>query len=224
MTDFKSPIGVGRFGTTIASVVIEDIITTVLDITVQAWPRLLASGRVSRDDHEDTITDRLRWEMDVEKRRRKPQPQLRFERETQSDSPDTDRPPGLIDVYVVYSFEQTEYLAIECKKVDDHRETPAKRYIEDGVCRFAIGKYSFGHAYGAMIGYVTEGTSAGAAAFVGRRLAGYDRQRSGFQPDWGWQSETRFGAVQDLYSSRHVQAGSRQSIVLLHLFLGFSAP
>ncbi len=224
MTDFKSPIGVGRFGTTIANVVIEDIITTVLDITVQAWPHLLASGQVSADDHEDAITDRLRWEMDAEKRRRKPQPQLRFERETQSDSPDTDRPTGLIDVYVIYSFDQSEYFAMECKKVDDHRETPARRYIEEGVCRFAIGKYSFGHAYGSMIGYVTEGTPARAAAFVGRRLAGYDRQRSGLQRDGGWQSETRFGPVQDLYSSRHVQAGSKQPIVLLHLFLGFSAP
>lgn len=221
MTDFKSPIGVGRFGSTIASVVIEDIITTVLDITVQAWPHLLASGQVSVDDHEDAITDRLRWEMDAEKRRRKPEPQLRFERETQTDSPDEDRPTGLIDVYVVYSFDQSEYFAMECKKVDDHRETPAKKYVEKGVCRFSSGKYSHGHAYGAMVGYVAEGNRGAAAEFLGRTLVSYDRKLTGLDEDWGWRPETRFGPIPDLYSSRHSQTGAREPILLLHLFLDF---
>lgn len=222
MTDFKSPIAVGRFGTTTASVLVQDVVATVLDIAVQAWPHLLASGRVSADDHEDHITDRLRWEMDAERRRRSPEPQLRFERETQSDSPDEDRSSGLIDVYVIYSFDQSEYFAMECKKVDDHRETPAKKYVEKGVCRFSTGKYSFGHAYGAMVGYVTEGSPAGAAEFLGRTLTSCDRKLTGLERDWGWRPETRFGPVPDLYSSRHVQMGGRDPILLLHLFLGFS--
>ena len=113
---------------------------------------------------------------------------------------------------------------MECKKVDDHREIPAKSYMEKGVRRFVIGKYSYGHAYGAMVGYVTEGTPASAAAFVGSRLASYASQQSGLQQDGGWQPETRFGPVPNLYCSRHVQAGSQQPIALLHLFLGFSAP
>jgi hypothetical protein len=221
VTDFKAPIAVGQFDTTTTSVFMQDVVATVLDITVHAWPHLLASGRVCVEDHEDAITDRLRWELDAEKRRRSPEPQLRFERETQSDSPDEEHPTGLIDVYVIYSFEQSEYFAMECKKIDDHRKTPAKKYVENGVCRFVAGKYSFGHACGAMVGYVTEGSPAVAAEYLGRTLTDFDQERTGMERDWGWRPETRFGPIPDLYSSRHVQTGTAAPILLLHLFLGF---
>jgi hypothetical protein len=205
-----------------ASLIIEDVVATVLDIAVTAWPRLCQNKRVRPTDKEDDITDQLRWEMVAEKNRRDPPPQLRFERETQRDDPDRDYPTGLIDVHVIYSFDETAYFAIECKRINDRHETPARKYIEDGVCRFSSGKYGPGHPYGAMIGYVTEGTPESAARFVGQRIVAYDRKATKLRTAWGWKSEPRFGRIPNLHSTKHGQAGKRNTILLLHLFLPFS--
>ena len=221
MSDFKSATSVGQMSPTTTNLIIEDVVATVLDIAVTAWPRLCQNKRVRPTDKEDDMTDQLRWEMVAEKNRRNPRPQLRFERETQRDDPGKDYPLGLIDVHVSYSFDETQYFAMECKRINDRHDTPAKRYIENGVCRFSSGKYSPGHPYGAMIGYVTEGTSESAAKFVGDKIVGYDRKVTKLRAGCGWQNEPRFGPIPNLYSTKHGQAGTQNTILLLHLFLAF---
>lgn len=206
---------------TTAGLIIEDVVATVLDITVAAWPRLRKSRRVGPSDKEDDITNRLRWEMEAEKARRDPPPQVRFLRETQVDDPEKKYPTGRIDVYVIYTLDGTGYFAMECKKVNDRHETPAKKYIEEGVCRFSSGKYGLGHPYGAMIGYVTDGTAEAAASFLGQRIVAFDKNATKIRTTWGWQTEKRFGDVSNLYSTKHGQAGTRNTIRLLHLFLPF---
>ncbi len=224
MSDFTTPINVGQMRPTTASLIIEDVVATVLDITVAAWPRLCKSLRVQPSDKEPDITDQLRWEMVAEKARRNPPPQVRFDRETQRDDPEKDYPTGLIDVYVIYSFDETDYFAMECKKINDRHDTPVKKYIEKGVYRFSSGKYSAGHPYGAMIDYVTGGTPESAAEFLGGKLMGYDEGTTMVKAEWGWQAEKRFGRVPNLYSTMHGQTGTRNTILLLHLFLAFSSP
>ena len=224
MSDFTTPINVGHISPTTAGLIIEDVVATVLDITVAAWPHLCESQTVDPTDNENDITDRLRWEMVAEKKRRAPPPQVRFEREVQVDDPEKDYPTGLIDVYVSYSFDETKYFAMECKKINDRHETPVKKYIEKGVYRFTSGKYSAGHPYGAMIGYVTGGTPESAAKFLGGKLMGYDQRTARVKAEWGWRAEKRFGHFPNLYSTKHGQAGTRNTILLLHLFLAFSSP
>ncbi len=224
VSDFKTPMSAGQMSPTTAGQIIEDVVATVLDITVAAWARLCESQRARPSDKEDDITDQLRWKMVAEKARRDPPPQLRFERETQRDDPEKDYPTGLIDVHVAYSFDETDYFAMECKKVNDRHETPAKKYIEEGVCRFSSGKYSLGHPYGAMIGYVTGGMPESAAEFLGGKLMDYDEETTRVKAEWGWQAEKRFGHVPNLYSTMHGQAGTPNTILLLHLFLAFSSP
>jgi hypothetical protein len=204
-----------------AGLIIEDVVATVLDITVAAWPRLCQSKRVGPTHKEDDITDRLRWEMVAEKNRRDPPPQLRFDRETQRDDPKKKYPTGLIDVYIAYSFDETQYFAMECKKVTDRHEQPANYYIQHGVCRFSSGKYSPGHPYGAMIAFVTDGTAETAAGFLGGRILAFDKNATRIRTSWGWRTEMRFGDVPSLYSTKHGQEGTRNTILLLHLFLPF---
>ncbi len=221
MSDFKARIGVGALNSSTANQIIEDVVATVLDIAVTAWPRVCGSKRVCPNDHEDDITDQLRWEMVAEKRRREPQPQIRIERETQRDDPEKRHPTGLIDIHIAYSFDETCYFAMECKKVTDRHKTPADHYIQEGVCRFSSGKYSPGHPYGAMVGFVTEGTAEDAAAYLGPRLVAFDRKATKLRTSWGWQTEKRFGPVPHLHSTKHGQAGTRNTMLLLHLFLPF---
>jgi len=223
VSDFTKPIRVGQMHPATAGLIIEDVVATVLDITVAAWPRLCESQRVSPSDKEDDITDQLRWEMVSEKARRDPPPQVRFERETQRDDPEKEYPTGLIDVYVIYSFDETDYFAIECKKVTDRHEQRANYYIREGISRFTSGKYSPGHPYGAMIAFVTEGTAEAAADLLGQKIVDFDKHATKIRTAWGWQTEKRFGRFANLYSTMHGQAGTQNTILLLHLFLAFAA-
>jgi hypothetical protein len=216
------PPSIGTFGTT-GRLILEDIVCTILDITVKAWPAVLASGNVRPESGEDDITDELRWQMDAEKKRRRPVPNLRFERESQSDLPDKSRDMGFIDVYVLYSFEQTEYFAIECKRVAQSNSDLSRYYVTDGVHRFVIGKYSLGHRFGAMVGYVCAGGCEDVARQIEQRLRGFDRAVTALSEESLWREEKRFGQIPHLFSTRHIQFGIQNEITLLHIFLGIAS-
>ncbi|HVA49577.1 MAG TPA: hypothetical protein VNH11_24635 [Pirellulales bacterium] len=160
--------------------------------------------------------------MVAEKRRRKPPPPVRFERETQRDDPEGAFATGLVDIFVTYSNDETVYLAIECKKVNDRHETPARKYIEEGVCRFSTEKYSPNHPFGAMVGYVTDGTPESTAKFLGDKIIAFDSSATGLVAKWGWRAETRFGAIPNLHSTQHRQHKTKNTILLVHLYLAFS--
>ncbi|RUL86994.1 hypothetical protein [Tautonia sociabilis] len=221
MNELIKPPSVGSFGSA-GELVLEDVITTILDITIKAWPRVVAGGKVSARSSEDDISDELRWQMDAEKRRRNPMPRLRFEREPQSDLPDKSRSIGLIDVYVIYSFEQTEYFAIECKRLADADSDLSRYYVTDGVNRFVIGKYSLGHPYGAMVGYVCAGECGVVASQIEKRLKDFDRAVTAISSSWMWRQEDRFGRIPNLFSTKHTQVGIQHEITLLHLFVSLN--
>ncbi|HEV3341892.1 MAG TPA: hypothetical protein VG125_16110 [Pirellulales bacterium] len=218
MSDFKASPSAGLVTGTTAKAVVEGFLATVLDIVVAAWPHV-CDGTIDGTTPEDDITNKLRWAMDAEKLQRVPPPALRFERETQRDDPNRRFATGLIDIYVVYSWDLAEYIAMECKKVNDCHETPAKKYIEEGVCRFSTGKYSPNHPFGAMVGYVTRGTTDSTAQFLGAKIVAFDRKVTGLVAKWGWRSETRFGAIPNLHSTQHRQLRTTNTILLVHLFL-----
>lgn len=222
MSDFKTPMSVGEMSPATADLIIEDVVATVLDITVAAWPHVCQSNRVGPTKKENDITDCLRWEMVAEKNRRNPPPQLRFERETQRDDPEKRHPTGLIDVYVIYSLDEADYFAMECKKVTDRHTRRADYYVREGVCRFSSGKYSAGHPYGAMIAFVTGGTAKAAAGFLEKKVTDLDKNATRLKPIWGWKTETRFGDLPNLFSTKHGQEGTNNTILLLHLFLPFA--
>lgn len=223
MSEFRSAGRAGRIRREKAPAVSEDVVATVLEIIVAAWPQVCTTG-ISSTTSEDAITDKLRWEMVAEKRRRHPPPAMRFEREAQRDDPDRLFATGFVDIFVTYSDDENVYFAVECKKVNDCHETPAKKYIEEGVCRFSSGKYSPNHPFGAMVGYVTEGTIESTAEFVGERIVAFDKNATGLVAKWGWKSETRFGAVPSLHSTQHRQLKTKNTILLVHLFVPFPAP
>lgn len=222
MSDLKAPPSAGTMRDAAAHAVAAGVLATVLDIVVAAWPRI-CDGTIDGATPEPGISDKLRWAMDAERLSRIPPPQLRFERETQVDDPAGTFATGLIDIYVIYSWNLAEYIALECKKVDDHHETPAKKYIEEGVRRFSTGKYSANHPFGAMVGYVTEGTPESTAKFIGDRIVAFDSAATGLIATCGWRAEQRFGAVAHLHSTRHRQEQTNNTILLVHLFLALHA-
>lgn len=66
MAEFVPPQSVGSFAFDASSIVLEDVIATVLNILVKAWPSVVSGGKVASHSGEDEITDVLRWEMETE--------------------------------------------------------------------------------------------------------------------------------------------------------------
>ncbi|HEY0071829.1 MAG TPA: hypothetical protein VGE04_17860 [Chloroflexia bacterium] len=206
-----------------------DIIATILDVAVKGWLYVLASGEITSKDDEPHIAGHLRRAMVSEKKRRKGLgEQLRFRIEdevgTHSSSEST-KPEGRIDIKIMYNWEEDEYFGIECKRVSGTDNTLAKNYILKGVMRFVEGKYSPGHDWGALIGFVIDGDIPSCLNLVHNELF---KRRVMNRMEGDWQLETQFGGLINLHSSRHYYYSlgtmKKSLITLLHLFLPVSAP
>ncbi|MGO9121292.1 MAG: hypothetical protein ACLQPD_27235 [Desulfomonilaceae bacterium] len=221
MIDFNAPQSKGMLSEGIIQNVFLNIIRLVLEITVKAWPNVILNG-IKPTDKENKITNKLRWKMREERKKNYPVLGIRFLREPQVDRPDGTGEIGLIDIFVVPDFgDEEDYFAMECKKITSRNKAKAKEYIAEGVLRFVSGKYSLGHSYAAMIGYVLSGKAELAAKFIEKTLSDYREHDLDSCPEWPWQPETRFGNQPNLYSTMHAQENTQNKITLLHLFLAF---
>ena len=64
---------------------------------------------------------------------------------------------GRLDLMIQFSAQfgnEEEYLAVECKRVAAGDAHLNRLYVTEGVKRFATGKYSMGHRWAIMLGYV----------------------------------------------------------------------
>ncbi len=197
---------------------IRAIIKTVLEITIISWSYVLAQGEVCSSTQEPEIAGCLYREMYAEKRRRLgPKSVPRFEEEVGTRSSlNLRRTDGRIDFKVMYSFDEDEYFGIECKRISSNNNKLVRKYVNEGLLRFIDGKYSLGHDWAAMLGFVVDGKSTECIKMVADYLTkakGKNRMKS------DWTNETRFGPHRDLYRTRHHQRGRSSLMTVLHLFL-----
>lgn len=203
-----------------------DIIATVLDITTVAWSKLTISKKVNSQMLENKIAGYLRREMTREKNSRpKLKKQIRIESEVGTfASHESVEPEGRIDIKIIYSFNEEEYFSMECKRVsssttEKDREL-AKKYLTNGIMRFVEGKYSSGHDFAAMIGFVIDGNIQGCIEKVCKFLK---KRKNETQLEEEWIEEKNFGKHSNLYRTRHRQYPHDSSINILHLFLEISS-
>jgi len=166
---------------------------------------------------EVDIAGELVREAITEKRRRGIQ-NLRIEEEVgtraSSRSP---KPEGRIDIKVIYSFDESEYFGIECKRVSGRRSDGlARKYIDNGLMRFVTGKYSSGDRWAGMIGFVIDGQTLASVRLIADEIATRSEELG---LDAGWRSETGFGRIGQLYRTRHRRSRPKARIDILHLFL-----
>lgn len=209
----------GRLNSDIRIQAQRGIALLVLQLLHDAWPATRVDSRVTTTTCEDAVSDILRWKMVDAKNRLDPVPQIRFEREPQSDDPELDNPLGLIDVKVLYTWDDLVYLTMECKRITSTENSLALKYVRNGVNRFASGKYGPGHAFGLITGYVICGNPDGCAERVSRTLAKAPQNESGYDSEYGWRSDDELIAGQRHFRTRHRQSIADNMIELIHTFL-----
>ncbi len=195
-----------------------NIIATGLDIIATSWANILARKEIQPSTWETAIAGCLGREMIAIKNQRFSKDALfRIEEEIGTRSLDNlPKPEGRIDIKIIYSFVESEYFGIECKRIHDKDNLLAKKYVTHGLMRFITGKYSPGHDWMAMIGFVIDGNTAQSIGRICDFIA-ITRRRTRIISDWI--QETRFGNHQHLYSTCHKQRGKDTPITVLHLFL-----
>lgn len=197
---------------------LRNIITTVLALAIKSWSNVLVREEICESSTENDIAGCLGREMIAVKNHTFGRDALfRIDEESGTrSSADSRKPDGRIDIKIIYSFVETEYFGIECKRVNDKGNDLAKKYVSKGLMRFVTGKYSPGHDWMAMIGFVIDGKPSPCI----QRICGFlaiTRRRTRMKGDW--MHETKFGDYQHLYSTCHYQRGKISPITVLHLFL-----
>lgn len=201
---------------------LRNIITTVLAVVVRSWSNVLASGEIGESATENDIAGCLGREMIAIKNHAFGRDAMfRIDEESGTRSIDNPRKPdGRIDIKIIYSFVEMEYFGIECKRVNDKGNDLAKKYVCKGLMRFVTGKYSPGHDWMAMIGFVVDGKPSQCIERI-RGFLAITRRRTRMKGEW--MQKTEFGNYQHLYSTCHQQRGKYSPITVLHLFLTLPA-
>lgn len=202
---------------------LRNIIATVLTVAVYSWSNILSRGEICEANTENDIAGCLGKEMIAVKNDMFGRDAaFRIDEESGTRSIDNPgRPDGRIDIKIVYSFIEAEYFGIECKRVNNKGNDLAKKYVNKGLMRYVTGKYSPGHDWMAMIGFVVDGKTLEAI----ERICGFlaiTRRRTRIKEEW--KQEMNFGEYEHLYSTRHQQRGKELPITVLHLFLTIKPP
>ncbi|MEI3648410.1 MAG: hypothetical protein V6D39_00180 [Dolichospermum lemmermannii FEM_B0920] len=195
----------------------KDIMSAVFDITIIAWSKVIANREINISSHEPIIAGYLGKAMTKGKNSRpKLKDKIRIEEEVGTRSfPNSPKPEGRIDIKIIYNFNENEYFGIECKRVTSKNKKLAEDYIKKGIMRFVNGKYSPGHDYAAMLGFVIDGKVNDCIDLICDRLNKYKNDIC-LKEDWV--DEQSFGTTQNIYRTSHLQNG--QNIMsILHLFL-----
>ncbi|MBS9383272.1 MAG: hypothetical protein AN482_06320 [Anabaena sp. LE011-02] len=197
----------------------KDIISTVFDITIIAWSKVITNRGINIRSTEPVIAGYLGRAMTEEKNSRpKLKERIRIEEEVGTRSfPNVPKPKGRIDIKIIYSYNENEYFGMECKRVSSTEPNRylATDYVREGVERFVEGTYSLGHDYAAMLGFVIDGKINDCIDLICDRLNKYKNDIC-LKEDWV--DEQSFGTTQNIYRTRHLQNG--QNIMsILHLFL-----
>jgi hypothetical protein len=191
-----------------------DVVATVLQLVQESWLQVTAKRMLRKKSSETRIAGVLGREM-IARKRIDPALNQRFriEEEVGTRSRGAIKPDGRIDIKIIYSFDESEYFGLECKRVS-RSQTLAKKYVSEGIVRFVTGKYSAGHKWAGMLGFVITSELSAAVTVVAGRVI---KEKSACRLNSRWEPELRFGPIPNLYRTFH--RTSRASFNLLHLFV-----
>lgn len=201
-----------------------EIVRRILYVVKGGWAVATTFPDVTADAYELVLTERLRDGMRQVVNREEaadgPGDSLRMSilPGTESRSgPDVVVPDGRTDIPILLRrpFSHEPHAIIECKRVSGSDSSLCRLYVDQGIDRFAGGKYAWNHATGFMVGYVILGTPATAANGVNGHLKCKGRSAEQLEPSVPGESWVR-------RSCHPRQDGG--PIRLLHAFLACRPP
>lgn len=197
-----------------------DIIATVIELIRAAWVNVCKRTDVDNRSDEPTIAGALYIELWEEKQRRRINgpPQISDEAATRSSGKYL-KPQGRIDFKLFYGWNEQSYFGMECKRLTGSSKYLAKEYIHEGIMRYVSCKYSPGHDWAAMLGFVIDNNCKESIELVSSLLQEEIVTTKMTEP---WQEERSFGKQRYLYRTKHYQDQYKSVITILHLFLSFS--
>ena len=122
-----------------------------LNLLISGTKRIKRKYSFSPNTHENPITKKLVAEMHAEQDETKHRIRVDIFPGILSD------PDELSELDIRFTWDDyrpNSYLAVEAKRLRGMVATLAGPYVEEGVMDFINGKYSRGHNYGIMLGYV----------------------------------------------------------------------
>lgn len=150
----------------------EDQVVTAIDLLCRGADE--ARQHLTPRMKEPQITRIVRHSvLRIKQKRRLAGIQILGEVELDDPSTPSGRIQGRLDLMIQFPTQfgdEGEYLAAECKLVAAGNATLNRRYVRKGVKRFAIGKYSKGHKWAIMLGYVLALPVDGVVADIHKRL------------------------------------------------------
>lgn len=196
----------------------QELIPDALKLLLDAWEMIPPAQPT---ELEDKITERIAAKMKREKKSRKLAFSIHFQ-VTPLD--DAGAVAARIDFKLLSSFDEDSYLAFECKRLripqPSGLDYNTDDYVgEEGMGRFACGKYAPTQHHGVMVAYVMDGKVENAKKSVLKRiqhergilgLCGQDWLTSTFLPNEPHVHETRH-----MFVSR-----SSRDFAFQHIFFG----
>lgn len=129
----------------------------ILSLCVSAHKEMMISSHITNDLDEETLSNKLCKAME-DKKGKYGLGLYVFSRESAETDDNTDKTIGYSDIRATipnpskYSCGSV-YFIMECKLLDSYSDKN-KKYINDGINRFIIGKYSPNMNIGGMIGFI----------------------------------------------------------------------
>ena len=198
-------------------------VKAALHLIVAGASTLRAKKVITSTMSENNITYHLEHEMDGAQRdgiARALRFGVRVDTKAVDDNPEV---RGEIDIKFWSSgfpYRHDYYLAVEAKKLRGSGDSLADKYVTGGVADFVSAKYSRGHDYGIMLGYVVVPPLTIALAKVMQAMASRraeTREEQGLYPDASLIDHPH------THLSEHLQQGNDAPIRLVHLFLDFTS-
>lgn len=190
---------------------------TILQLIVDGFERWRTGGFQRHRDNEDHYTVRLVRCMNDVRRERNLALVPRYQHVEPSDAmfeggEDPAHAPR-IDVTVSWDFLTDDaYFSIECKRLAP--DDLARRYVTEGMIRFARGYYGAKARTGGMVGYIISGSPPA----VLRRVNKHVDRSSDFGPGHTLSSASPIGSLKTVFTSSHTRPSPFPAIRITHLF------
>lgn len=194
-----------------------DLISDILDLIISSWKDF---SKPAINEIETRITRKFYFRLKSNKDLRK----LPFIilREKPEDDLQTGEEIGRIDLQFIAGDREEVYFAFECKRLNvdfpSGKKSLAAEYVEEGMMRFIISKYSSSLSHGGMLGYIMDGDFLTATNAVEKKIND-NVERLCMEARTGLLKSSIKASIEEIKETSHKL--EKRTFTIHHIFLCF---